>query len=163
MHALAFLEGWRLTVREVTCLAVFHMHAHRIIGFAAQVFLDRVTTHTAAECAEQRHRGTAAPASKLISDKTARYRTTYRTNTGSVALVFHRRDSFHRAACPAIRGSRRLLFLNRLERLLHRLALRRLRWSLLLLSLLLRLLLLSLQLGLLLGRQLRLLGLLSFN
>ena len=56
-----------------------------------------------------------------------------------------------------------MLFLNRLERLLHRLALRRLRWSLLLLSLLLRLLLLSLQLGLLLGRQLRLLGLLSFN
>ena len=124
-HALTLAERRRLVIREVTRLAVFHMHAHRIIGCAAYVFFDRIAAQTAAERAKDRHAGTTASTSKLITDKTTRHRATYRADTRSLAFMLHSRDCLYRAAGRAIGGLRRLWLLCVIG-LLHRCRLRHL-------------------------------------
>jgi len=97
-HALTLVKRWRLVIREVTRLAAFQMHPHRIIGGAAQVFFDRIAAQATTQGAKDRHAGTTAPTSKLITDKTTRHRATHRTDAGSLAFMPDSRDRFYDSA-----------------------------------------------------------------
>ena len=97
-HALTLVKRRRLVISEVTRLATFHMHAHGIIGGAAQVFFDRIAAQAATQGAKDRHAGATASTSKLITDKTACDRAAYRTNPGSLAFMPHGRNCFYRTA-----------------------------------------------------------------
>jgi len=134
-HALPLTERRRLAIREVTRLAAFHPHAYRIIGFAAQMFFDRIAAQATAERAENRHACSTASSSELVSDKTACDRAAYRTNAGSLAFMPYGGDCFYRTASRAIGGLGGLLLC--VVGLLYRLLLLRhlRRWRLLLLLL----------------------------
>src|ERR1700761_5399717 len=89
MHALALLERRRLVIREVTVLAALQTHMHRVGGRAADIFLDRVTRETAADCAQHRHRAAAHAAAELIAHQTADHRTAHSADAGAMAFLTH--------------------------------------------------------------------------
>ena len=97
-NALTLLERRRFMVGEVTRLAAFHPHPYRIRRGAADMFLDRVAGKAAAERAEQRHRGTAAAATKLIANHAAGHRASDGADTCAVPFLSHRRNRLDRAA-----------------------------------------------------------------